>query len=386
MLRGSVLALGLSAAGALQLTPAAVSGTREMHVVHLDDQEVASRGSHCIDGSSPGVYHKPGTLDGHWVFWFQGGGVCLNEADCVDYLPGVGVPEGTMDSFPLQAYGDFTEYHHVYFPNCDLGLYIGDRDGPVTKNGHTMYFQGGRIVKHVVDVLSANYSMTDVLFSGGSGGGQALYVGADYFKSIMPSSVQRFGVAPINGWYAEGGIDELKDLYEMAGMEGSISQGCKQAYREGERHNCIDPATSYRYLESNVFMVQILDYTFKWNASTDIYEELSTAWSDCLDDPKPSCSDDGVELLQEHLDNYTQALKGYPQYQEHGQGGYLSTCTTHIFYDDETFNQYANNGVTAGAAIEKWWKSLGTNPPAVWYLPCRLGTSNNAQCESSCSR
>lgn len=381
MLRSLALALCLPTAGALQLTPEMLKGTRELQVVNLDEKEVASRGSHCIDGSNPGIYHQPGTDDGHWVFWFQGGGVCNDEADCVSYLSGVPEPAGTMDSEPLQAYGAFANYHHVFFPNCDLGLYIGDRDEPVSHNGHTMYFQGARIVKHVVDIMSANYSMTDVLFSGGSGGGQALYAGADYFKSLMPSTVTRFGVAPMNGWYAEGGIDELKDLYTMANMESTISEGCKQAFAEGERHNCIDPATSYKYIEANVFMVQIFDYTFEWNATDSA---ITTAYNACLSEPSSACTDEGVELLQEHLDNYTSKLKTYPKYTEHGQGGFLSTCTTHSFYNDDTFNQYANNGVTAGAAIEQWWESLGTNPPPVWYLPCQLGTSKNAQCESSC--
>merc|ERR1719163_2368922 len=85
-----------------------------MKAINLDEQEVASRGSHCIDGSSPGVYHKPGTTDGHWVFWFQGGGVCENEADCVEYLAGVPEPGGTMESMPLQNYGIFESYHHVF--------------------------------------------------------------------------------------------------------------------------------------------------------------------------------------------------------------------------------------------------------------------------------
>lgn len=380
MLCRLALAFGLPVAGAVQLATTAVTQTREMQAVMLDDQEVASRGSHCLDGSTPGFFHKPGTLDGHWVFWLKGGGVCFNKTDCVDYLP-IQYPDGLMDEMPLHEYGEFANYHHVLLPNCDLGLYMGDRSDPVTSNGNTLYFQGARIVKHVIDVLSANYSMTDVLFSGGSGGGQALYAGADYFKSIMPSTVTRFGVAPINGWYAEGGIENLKDLYTLASMETTIASSCKQAFSDGSRHNCIDPASSYRFIEANTFMVQIFDYTFKWNC-TD--EGLSNAWKVCLDEPTSACSDDDVTLLQHFLDNFTDTLQGYPKYPEHGQGGYLSTCTTHTFYNDDTFNEFANNGVTAGAAIQKWWLSLGTNPPAVWYLPCSLGTSSNAQCERTC--
>merc|ERR1719291_644206 len=167
-------------------------------------------------------------------------------------------------------------------------------------------------------------------------------------------------------------------------MQSIISETCNTALSSTERYSCLDPAVAQRYTQANLFMTQIFDYTFKWQVDN----HLATAYNSCLSTDTAiakACDDDSVELLQMYLNNYTQQLSTYPFYHANGRGGYLSTCTTHTFYnEDDLFNSYANNGVTAGSAISTYWSSLGTNPPAVWYLPCSLGTAQQAQCESSC--
>lgn len=382
------LALAVSDVSALQMSRSeAPDTTNEMKLIMLDDQEVASRGSRCLDGSTPGFYYKQGTEEDKWLLWFQGGGLCMSEADCAASLPLHDLAD-SISSFPLQEYSEFSNYHHVYFASCDLGLYLGDRSDPVVYNGKTLYFQGARMVKHVIDVLQSNNTLgsaTEVLIAGGSGGGQASYVMADYIKGMLPASVKKFGAAPMNGWYVEGGIEELKEIFTVANMGSAISQNCAGAFSEADRYHCMDPANAYRFSTSNMFMTQMFDYTFSWNNTDD----LKSAYYSCLSDEDPSssqCDNDDVSLLQEYLSNFTTTLQTYPKYTENGQGGYISTCTKHTFYnEDELFNSYANNGVTVGDAISKWWKSLGTNSAATWYLPCSLGTATKTQCESTCS-
>jgi len=382
------IALAAPTAEALQMTLADSKRESTMNLVMLDENECNSRGSHCLDGSTPGYYYKQGTEENKWVFWLQGGGLCTDEADCADMLP-LNDPQGTMDSLPLQNYGEFANYNHVYVTSCDRGLWLGDRSEPVSYNGKKLYFQGKRVLEHIFDSLQTNASFgsaTEVLLSGGSGGGQGSYVLADYVKSIMPSSVHKFGAVPMNGWYVEGGLDglgEVKDLFTLANMKNAISPSCDAAMGE-ERYKCIDPATSYRYSTSNIFATQVFDYTFQWN-STD---EVTSAYNSCLSEESSAgqCDDDSVNLLQGYLDNFTQILQAMPKYNEHGQGGFVSTCTVHVFYNEEDlFGKYSTDGVKVGDAIEQWWTSLGTNPPAAWYMPCTLGNAQHAQCESTCS-
>lgn len=174
-------------------------------------------------------------------------------------------------------------------------------------------------------------------------------------------------------------------MFSLQNMGNIISDDCKKTFSSAEQYKCLDPATAYRHTQANMFMTQILDYTFEWNATYDV----KNAYLNCLSTEDPSgkpCDNDDVDALQEYMTNYTQMLASYPKYYQNGQGGYLSTCTKHTFYDeDDLFSMYANNGVTVGDAISQWWRSIGTNPPAQWYLPCTIGTAQHAQCESTCA-
>jgi len=356
---------------------------RDMKLVMLDEKEVANRGSHCLDGSTPGYYFEEGSEAGKFLFWLHGGGYCTSESDCASYLPIHDLGD-SVDALPILKHDAFSSYNHVYILNCDLGIYMGDRSEPVTYNGNTLYFQGARILRHVVDTIQSSYSLTEDLVSGGSGGGHSLYAVADYLKGLLPTSVTKFGVAPINGWYISD-HSELASMFTLQNMGNVISPKCKDAFSSAEQYKCLDPATSYRYTESKMFMTQILDYTFEWNVT----DSVKSAYNNCLSTEDPSgqqCTEEDVDLLQSYLTNYTTTLKSYPRYYENGEGGYFSTCTKHTFYDDDDlFASYANNGVTVGDAISRWWAAIGTNSPAQWYLPCTLGSAGKAQCEETCS-
>merc|ERR1719198_516402 len=170
----------------------------------------------------------------------------------------------------------------------------------------------------------------------------------------------------------------------LQNMQSIISPSCNEAFSTTERYKCLDPVTAYRYTKTTMFMTQIFDYTFEYNST----EEAKTVYNNCIStesEATGACDSDGVDLLQTYLNNYTQLLSTYPKYSENGQGGYLSTCTKHTFYNDENFYLYANNGVKVGDAIFSLWTALGTNPPAVWYNHCTLGSAQHAQCESSCA-
>jgi len=387
-----VLVAGLTIATvrAVQMAPKKARQDRsvssgDMKRIMLDDTEVANRGSHCLDGSTPGYLYKNGTEADKWLFWFQGGAWCASEADCAEKVPLNG-PTDDMDALPLMADDAFTNYHHVYFPSCDFGLFLGDNPTAVDYKGTKLYFQGKRVMDHILDTLQESTSFgsaSEVLISGGSGGGQASYAIADYLSGVMPSSVHKFGAAPINGWHAQGDIDEIKYIYNLANMKNAVSTKCKSAFSEDEHYKCMIPEHSYTYAEAPIFMTQLFDYTFQKN--TTLSEMLTIPYNDCLSSPTSSCSKEDVGLLNEYLNNVTEHMQSVPKFG--GQGGFLSTCKDHTFYNDEDqFNTYSNNGVTVGGAISAWWADLkySGSQSAKTYLPCTLGNPGNVQCESSC--
>lgn len=372
---------------ALQMTRTDAPTSDFLTLTTLDAAEVERRGSHCLDGTVPGYYHKQGTDTNKWIFWFQGGSMCSDEDNCANSVgQDVTTFEATQTSQPLQNYGEFATYNHVYIPSCDRTMWLGDVAEPVSYDGKLVYYQGKRILDHFVDSLTYNAgfgSATDVLFAGGSGGGQASYVLSDYIATLMPKSVTKFGVAPINGWYPKESVETIKDLFTKANMSSAISPACEAAM-SGEPYKCLDGATSYKYSTQKLFATQIFDDTFEF---VEGKEDVTAAYDKCLSEESKgqSCDDASVKVLQNHLDDFTATVKAMPKYTEHGQGGFFSTCTVHTFYSsDDLFNQYAIEGVTAGAAIETWWKSLDANPEPTWHLPCTIESAQQPQCEKSC--
>lgn len=47
--------------------------------LHLLD---AATGALCLDGSAAGFYHRPGASNASWIVHFEGGGWCVDQADC----------------------------------------------------------------------------------------------------------------------------------------------------------------------------------------------------------------------------------------------------------------------------------------------------------------
>jgi len=349
---------------------------------YLDEDEVKEYGSHCLDGSVPIFHFKEGTADGKWVIWLKGGGYCTDETDCSETE--VSEPNKEMDEAPIQTYGEFNTYHHVQINNCDDGLYMGNTSQSYDASGKTLYFQGSRIIQHVIDTLNKNYSMTDVMFAGGSGGGQSLLAGGDNIASMMPSTVERFGVVPMNGWYTQTTDNETKTAFALHGMGASSPPKCIEMHDSESEWECVKPEVTYRYNQVNTFVVQLFDETFKW-VDPYVYQN----WRNCLDldsAPTPECTDEAAANVSSFWAAYVESFSERSKYNSSGQGGFLSTCGHHQFYNtEEEFSSFNNDGVTVGEAVWKWWESLNSDAPAVWYLPCEMGTTvETLQCDSTC--
>lgn len=65
----------VACAAAVRLTPSASDG----FVLHLFNNNT---GAVCLDGTPAGYYERPGLVDS-WMIELEGGGWCVNEADCL---------------------------------------------------------------------------------------------------------------------------------------------------------------------------------------------------------------------------------------------------------------------------------------------------------------
>ena len=75
---------------------------------------------------------------------------------------------------------------------------------PVFHNGTALHFRGKHNLDAILEDLTTRYGMgtaTDVLVSGGSAGGLAAFLHADYIRSQLSDSVKRYKVAPGSGFF-----------------------------------------------------------------------------------------------------------------------------------------------------------------------------------------
>lgn len=379
-----------STANALQLQSVQQpdSGEDDWQYLNLDKTEVAQRGSYCMDGSTPGYWYKEGTADGKWIISFEGGAMyCYDDQTCLEMMQKFQV-EPTKVNLELYT-GDFKEHSHVQLRKCDGGIFMSDTTATI--GGKTMYLRGKRILDHTMDTLQKSHSFgsaTEVMLTGGSGGGHSAFLLGDYVKGLMPASVKKYGAVPMSGWYASN-TDKLEHVLELHQMHGAIAPGCAAAF-PNEQHKCLEPENSYRYSKTPMFMVQMLDSQSLagYFANNDTMSKSSkSAWDACLDTKITThCDKDDATILEEYLEGLVSTVKSMPKYSQKGEGGFLSTCSKHVFYKEDEYHNYANNGATVEDAVSSWWKNMD-HASAKWYLPCQLDVEHpsNMQCESSCS-
>lgn len=267
---------------------------------------------------------------------------------------------------------------------------MSDASAPVVIGGQTVYLRGKRILDHTFDTLQKNSTFataTEVLLTGGSGGGHATYLLADYVRKLLPSSVRKYGALPMSGWYPSN-EDYLEEVFSRHSMSTDTISACSSAMGS-EYYKCLDPAVSYKYSSTPMFVVQMLDSqslsgAYLQNAS--FLQAATRAWTNCLGEHPSSCDSEAVGVLEDYLEEFVGSIQSMSKYSEKGSGGFLSTCTKHVFYKVPEYTHYANNGVTVEDAISEWWRNLGTGA-ATWYLPCELNAQNpgHCQCESSCA-
>lgn len=362
---------------------------------YLDEAEVARRGSFCIDGSLPGYFYKAGTSNDKWIISLEGGKVfCFSEEDCVSTAAGDYATTRELVDLSLFQSDAFKDFHMVQLHHCDGGLWMGERSEIVNLKGHGLYFRGRRILDHTFDALKANTTFgtaTQVLLTGGSGGGQATYLLADYIGGLMPSSVKKYGAVPMSGWYTAHST-VIQDAYSMHGMQAGTAPGCLEAFSKDELYKCLEPGTSYTHSKTHMFVIQMLDSNSLHAACDDksfVAQTSTDAWLNCLDaeSPKQGCSGDDVVTIQKYLEDFVLQLQSIAKSSKKGEGGFISTCTAHVFYKLDEYFHYANGKVSVDDAVSDWWRSLGNSgAKPKWHLPCDLKTnSSKCQCEPSCA-
>eukprot|EP00730_Choanoeca_flexa_P004570 TRINITY_DN11735_c1_g9_i1.p1 TRINITY_DN11735_c1_g9~~TRINITY_DN11735_c1_g9_i1.p1 ORF type:complete len:438 (+),score=79.87 TRINITY_DN11735_c1_g9_i1:69-1316(+) len=374
----------------------------------------------CLDGSPAGFYYAPATSSDYadkWQIYFQGGGWCYEEYDCLERSKGrlgssktwtpTQSPGGFM-SDDCTVNPEFCNFNRVFMPYCDGASFSGNRRDPVNVNGTDIYFRGHLIVEAIINALYKRglKEATQVVLTGCSAGGLATYLHADYVHDMLKANVSgltKYKAAPISGFFlrhetVEGKPvypDEMKYIFNLANASSGVDQDCIEAHSPDQQWRCIFAPDTYPYITSPIFPFNsALDswqtrciYTSEYvphNSTANGACGVASGYDKCASDPE-TC--DGSQILRmiEYERDFMSNMTNAPTFKRQGNGAFIYSCHTHCAAQSSAYNTFKVNGVSMQEAVLKWWQSEDDAAENHTYTPCEYNHSEPYRCNPTCS-
>lgn len=381
--------------------------------LYLVSDELKERmGARCLDGSNPGFYFQSAapnsTTPNSWVLYFKGGGWCYDEADCADrakgalgsskHFPKTWDFSGPMDSDPA-INPDFANFNRVVLWYCDGASFSGMRRDPYfyKQENQLLYFRGRFVLDAILETLLSDHGLAkaaEVLVSGGSAGGLAAYLHADYIeekiKEFLPSrqgKLVKFKAAPVSGFFlmhqSVNGTpvypNHLQYVFNMQNSTGGVNKGCIAALHPAEHWKCIFANYSYAYSRTPMFPLQ---------SALDGWQMANIWLGDkrCRHNNFQQCTPQEIDDLNRYAAAMVADYQRTEKYQRNGEGGFVESCLEHVAAQGASFNKYTIRGKTMQKALSKWWHAPTNDPASAhWFLPCELNSKSPHQCNPSCA-
>jgi hypothetical protein len=237
----------------------------------------------CLDGSPGSLYINSATLgnSSNWLIFFQGGGWCYSESDCLERsLGSLGSSKGLIDnanpgmsglsSLNCTSNPDFCGWNIVNLNYCDGDSFSGNRGDAITVGGKQIFSRGHRILAASIQLLATSFGLKNaesVLLSGCSAGGVSAFLHSDYVHEKLISlapGLKKFKVVPLSGIFpvtidnvAGESVyaDQMKYAYSMHNASSGVHQGCLSAAKQGEEWLCNTAQGAYPHVCSPIFFV-----------------------------------------------------------------------------------------------------------------------------------
>jgi len=383
-----------------------------MNLMLISQERADETGAYCLDGSRPGFYYAPATnpkANNSWLIYLQGGGYCASMDDCAGRAQGPAgssnpwgetfVGEGPLSGDPAVnlAWGDF---HRIRVGYCDGYFYSSNREDPVMVGGQKLYFRGKRVLNAVLDTLDdmGMINAKEIVLSGCSAGGMAVYLQGDYVHSRYPNT--RFRNAPVSGFFPlhadyEGSKEEMYNVINAGQMQGADNgmdgNNCWQQMTTSPPPfenpagvpwpaMCIFSNFSFAFMNTSTFVI---------NSELDAYS-LEVIWGgdkECVDGEFQfgSCSPKEIRDLNNWAHDFRGVIRGDNTLFRSGNGAFIGSCKEHCGAEsDEMFSQMKINGTTMAQAIYNWYHSEGEPGERHVFLDCYLNPQQPAMCNPAC--
>lgn len=255
--------------------------------VDLPDDLVTLLGARALDGSGGIYYLRRNTSSTQWVFFLQGGGLCVEPIDCShrknssqgstdpgywgpEFFPGTDGGQDILKRDPeLNPY--FWTFNHVFLPYVSGDTWSGERTEP-SPLGFT--FAGHRIVQatlaHLNDTHNLGETATDVLLTGSSAGGIGTFQNADAMRDHFLPPTIKFKAAPVSGMYFPGPVVEYVEFWANVSapinsvaskwisswFQSRLDESCVAALGADHAFKCWDASVLLNYVEAPLFVVE----------------------------------------------------------------------------------------------------------------------------------
>jgi len=264
------------------LTLSVVLGSSPLYKVLLPEDYVTNLGTRCLDGSPSGYYIRPsnatfGIAATSWVFYLQGGGLCIEPIDCYTRTHTIDGSSNNWNAtytdntgvLSTESFNPFSQFNHVYVPYCSGDTHTGTETTP---NHWGVYFAGHLTLQGIVMHLKETTNIvnaTNILLNGGSAGGIGVFNNADWFSEQFPNAVVK--AAAEAGYFFPKGVilfeeyilgittpfPPIVSTYMSDVFKSFVDENCAKANQAFPGY-CWDAGTVYPYISTPMFIVNNL--------------------------------------------------------------------------------------------------------------------------------
>lgn len=337
-------------------------------------------GAKCLDGTPPAYYVWSGNESKKFVIFLEGGGWCFTDVECVSRSRGgLGSSKGyahqmadaggimSMNSTENPYFANFTK---VFVKYCDGSSFTGNRVSTSNVNGEEIWYRGRPNLDAVLEQLSSDHNVNEaveLVLSGGSAGGLAVYLNLDHVAAKLPSThVVGF---PDAGYFADlpntKGSFVYRSYFQTADpiwnstASGGTNARCLRKYSgTSDVWKCLMAQYVAEFMVTPFFVI---------NAAIDVYQVQHILEVGCV---TSKCSLAQLAQIDQYriafLDTLASVQKG------HNNGAWIDSCFMH------EQNVYYCSGRNIHALNCQGWqheKVKGTTPQEAFFNYYASGSS-----------
>jgi len=212
---------------------------------------------------------------------------------------------------------DFHDWNKVFLHYCDGGSFSTSRHDPIdvfTKGGAPVQmWQRGRqvfnaLVGHLQTSLGLDHA-TEVILSGGSSGGLAVFYNIDHLASLLPSGVRLTGF-PDGGFFIDAknryGSYAYQNWFRNMDQQwnttggGGTNKACLAAATPGEEWKCLMAPYIAPHITTPLYVM---------NSPFDSFATSAILWAQCIPAPGIICTSVQTQLLKSFHDQFKRDIQ-----------------------------------------------------------------------------